>query len=113
MACIAQHSDDDEWYYRTQVVKLIDDKTIKVRFSDFRYEELIPIHSIKVIDDEFLTLPSQAYHCELSGLKADVIWTPKDITWFTAVTEGIESLSGFFVELDDNGMYKVMTTWIP
>jgi len=108
MACIAKHSEGDEWYYRTQVVKLIDDKTIKVRFSDFGYEELIPIHSVKVIDDEFLTLPPQAYQCELSGLKKDVIWTPKDISWFTTVTEGIESLSGFLVELNaNNGIYKV------
>ena len=108
MACIAKFSADDMWY-RAQIVGLINEETIQVRFSDYGNEEPRPFNSIKVIKEEFLTLPPQAFHCILSGLKADITWTQNEIVRFTTATEGIKSLSGSFEGLEENGIFKVVT----
>ncbi len=108
MACIAKFSADDMWY-RAQIVRLIDEETIQVRFSDYGNEEPRPFNSIKVIEEVFLTLPPQAFHCKLSGLKADITWTQNEIVRFTTATEGIKSLSGSFEGLEENGIFKVVT----
>ena len=63
-------------------------RDVQVRFVDYGNCQTCSIDTLKVIDEEFMNLPPQAYNCTLNGL--DTIgmrtWTTEDIERFESYT---------------------------
>ena len=67
MACVALYAEDDSWY-RGEVLNC-DGSGIDILFVDYGNSQLTPVGDVRLIDDEFVTLAPQAYHCCLAGVE--------------------------------------------
>ncbi|XP_057667390.1 tudor domain-containing protein 7 isoform X1 [Diorhabda carinulata] len=70
----ASKFDDGNWY-RTSVIKVINDGSISVFYCDFGYYANLTVQQLIPLDVEYLELPYQALKARLSDIR------PKDSNW--------------------------------
>lgn len=70
----ASKFDDGKWY-RTSVIKVINDGSISVFYCDFGYYANLTVQQLIPLDVEYLELPYQALKAKLSDIR------PKDSNW--------------------------------
>ena len=61
-ACVAKY-EDGAWY-RGKILA-INGSEVSILFVDYGNQQRCPLNSLKIIDEEFIKLPPQAYHCTL------------------------------------------------
>eukprot|EP00794_Sanderia_malayensis_P004854 gene4854-5491_t len=67
--CLAQFSEDEQWY-RGQVLSIdLDSEDVEVFFIDYGNSEFMVWKHLKVIPDEFCELPPQALQCRLANIE--------------------------------------------
>ncbi|KAK2576789.1 hypothetical protein KPH14_005431 [Odynerus spinipes] len=101
--CIAQYTEDLKWY--RAVIKAIENQTAVVQFIDYGNVELVDFEKIKVIQQEFLKLPTQAIHCKLLAAK-NQIWQANAIESFSLKTDGKDLEAEFIMK--ENNVYEIM-----
>ena len=84
MSCVTKFNDDGRWY-RGQIARVMD-SFVDVFFVDYGNVQKTPISLVKIIDQDFLVLPPQAYKCSLDVNFSD--WTNQDIERFKEDTMG-------------------------
>ncbi|XP_066589234.1 maternal protein tudor [Prorops nasuta] len=82
--CIAQYSVDLRWY-RAKINSL-SGNSATVFFVDYGNSETINFDKIKVLQPQFATLPMQAIHCKLFGMRQNQ--SPEDLNNFFELTDG-------------------------
>ncbi|KAM9804538.1 RING finger protein 17 [Neosynchiropus ocellatus] len=65
-ACVAQYEDD--LWYRAQVIGHSEDEKVDVKYVDFGNTKSVFVSSLRMIKEEFFSLPSMAIHCCLSDI---------------------------------------------
>ncbi|XP_053732823.1 RING finger protein 17 isoform X2 [Synchiropus splendidus] len=65
-ACVAQYEDD--LWYRAQVIGHSEDEKVDVKYVDFGNTKSVFVTSLRMIKEEFFSLPSMAIHCCLSDI---------------------------------------------
>lgn len=103
-ACAALYREDSAWY-RGQVLA-VDDGKLSVVFVDYGNKQMTPADQVKAIDDEFVQLPPQAYHCRLSGLASGRTYSEKEKIRFEEATLG-NTFTATFTGVDEEGKYLV------
>ncbi len=103
--CVVQYEEDNGWY-RGQIVKYCDHQGATVLFVDYGNTQLAPVEKIKSIDEEFVKLPSFAYHCKLDGVDASRDWKVEEKDKFQSRTMG-KIFSATFTLRDSDGKYPV------
>ncbi|XP_076220717.1 protein tudor isoform X2 [Nomia melanderi] len=101
--CIAQYSEDSRWY--RAIVKSVEGNNATVQFVDYGNTETVDFNRLKVIQKEFLKLPTQAIHCRLFGMK-NLTSTEDEIKSFENKVNG-KVLEVEFVT-EENGIYSVL-----
>ena len=66
--CVANYSKDNIWY-RAKIVHVGDGQKVKVQFVDYGNEEVVDANQLLPFKHSFMTLPAQAVHCRLAGVK--------------------------------------------
>ena len=99
-ACVAKYLADDGWY-RGKIVE-VDGSEIVVLFVDYGNQQRSPLHLAKIIDEEFVALPAQSYHCSLKGVPESRAWTIEEKTRFADVAMG-KTLSATTFSLNGKG----------
>ncbi|XP_015114623.1 maternal protein tudor isoform X2 [Diachasma alloeum] len=94
--CIAQFSEDSEWYRAT--VEEVSPSGAKVRFVDYANCEVVPFDKIKGIKEEVCKLPAQAVRVKLLAA-VEKNWDPMEIDAFTSALE-LKPLEAEFVGLE-------------
>ena len=67
-ACVAKISADDFWY-RAQVTDVKSDSQVEVYFVDYGNSEVVNKSELKVLTEEFMEFPAQAFLCSLSRIE--------------------------------------------
>ncbi|XP_041661051.1 tudor domain-containing 6 isoform X2 [Cheilinus undulatus] len=62
--CVARHPDNKMWY-RALVIHKHETPHVDVLFVDYGQTETVPVHDLRRICPQFLTLPGQAFRCRL------------------------------------------------
>jgi hypothetical protein len=79
VACVAQYTEDNNWY-RGQILN-VGATEVEVLFVDYGNKQRTPVTLLKAIEQEFVKLPPQAYHCSLAGVQdCSRSWTLQDKT---------------------------------
>lgn len=108
-ACVVQYEEDSQWY-RGQVLQLSDSpatiQLVTVLFVDYGNTQLSSLKQLKAIDEEFIQLPPQAFHCRLSGICNSKTWTVEDKNKLEACTTK-KPVTAMFAERDSNGKFPV------
>ncbi|KAM8857152.1 RING finger protein 17 isoform 4-T4 [Synchiropus picturatus] len=65
-ACVAQYEDD--LWYRAQVIGHSEDEKVDVKYVDFGNTKGVFVTSLRMIKEEFFSLPTMAIHCCLSDI---------------------------------------------
>ncbi|XP_065587147.1 tudor domain-containing protein 6 [Cyrtonyx montezumae] len=66
--CLAQHSVDKQWYRALIVSDVTAAEKAQVMYVDSGSRELVPLRSLRSIDERFLGLKAQAFRCSLYNL---------------------------------------------
>lgn len=104
IACVAKYTVDGAWY-RGQVLN-IEDSEVDILFVDYGNQQRTPTSLVKVIEEDFVVMPSQAYHCSLSGVPSKQHWSPEEKTRFEETVMG-KRLVAIFSPHRDNETYPV------
>ena len=84
MPCVTKFNGDGLWY-RGKIVRVMD-SFVDVFFVDNGNVQQTPIPLVKIIDQEFIELPPQAYKCSLDIDISD--WARQEIERFKECTMG-------------------------
>ncbi|KAK0163339.1 hypothetical protein PV327_007031 [Microctonus hyperodae] len=101
--CIAQYSEDSTWY--RAVIQSVESTGAIVRFIDYGNTELVTFDKIKVLQEEFTKLPTQAIGCKLLAVP-NTEWDASQLDRFTAIAD-IKPLEAEFIA-HDNNIYEVL-----
>ena len=102
--CCAQFSKDQCWYRSTIIHS--DGEEFKVHFVDWGNSESVSSKGIRLLKQEFLDLPLQAVHCQLSGASpVGENWSDESITCFSSLVED-KALTAEFLNLS-SGIWNV------
>ena len=108
-ACVVQYEEDNRWY-RGRILQFNDPPvTIQlatVLFIDYGNTQRSSLKQLKAIDEEFVKLPPQAYHCRLSGIGNSRTWTIEDKNTLEARTVG-KCITATFAERGSDGKFPV------
>lgn len=78
LPCCALYEDDQKWY-RSQIVEILEGGNVKVRYIDYGNEEIVPNTVLKLVEGEQLTvLRPQAIECCLNGYQNMEVDTARD-----------------------------------
>ena len=105
--CVVPYIEDNRWY-RGKILA-IDRQEAQVLLVDYGYKQKSPLGDLKAIDQTFLTLPPQAYHCCLAAIKVQDEWTPEDKKKFENESMS-KHLSATFTRRASDGKYRVRLT---
>lgn len=107
-ACVAQYKDDGGWY-RGQILN-VEGNEADVLFVDYGNKQRTPTRLVKHIQEEFIKLPPQAYHCSLAGVQDfSRSWTSEDKARFEQVCMG-KRITATFSDRCENAKYSVRLT---
>ncbi|KAK0158458.1 hypothetical protein PV328_009458 [Microctonus aethiopoides] len=101
--CIAQYSEDSTWY--RAVIQSVESTGAIVRFIDYGNTELVTFDKIKILQEEFTKLPTQAIGCKLLAVP-NTEWNTSQMDRFTAIAD-IKPLEAEFIS-QDNNIYEVL-----
>ncbi|XP_066262033.1 maternal protein tudor isoform X3 [Euwallacea similis] len=60
--------EEDQFWYRSEIVEVVDKNNVRVRYIDYGNEEVVPVTNLKTVEGELLTvLRPQAIECCLNG----------------------------------------------
>jgi len=108
-ACVVQCQEDKRWY-RGKILQLNDPpatiQLFTVLFVDYGNTQRSSLKQLKAIDEEFVQLPPQAFHCRLSGIGNCRAWTVDDKKTFEAYTLD-KPVTATFADLDSKGKFPV------
>lgn len=108
MACVALYPEDGCWY-RSQVIS-IHGSEVEILFVDYGNKTKVPLSDVKVIEEDLLVLPAQAYHCRLTAIQVPVSWTDADKCLFEGATFD-KTLEASLIDCV-NGRYEVVMTQV-
>lgn len=108
-ACVVQYEEDNRWY-RGKILQL-DDPPVTIQlatvlFVDYGNTQRSPLKQLKAIDEEFVQLPPQAYHCRLSGIGNSRTWRVEDKSTLEARTFN-KFITATFALQDSDGKFPV------
>lgn len=104
VACVAKYTGDGAWY-RGKILHVEGTTEVEILFVDYGNKEKTPIDLIKAIEEEFVGLPPQAYHCSMSGV-FNTIWTAEETIRFEGASLS-KRLTGTFAKQRLNEQFTV------
>jgi hypothetical protein len=108
-ACVVQYDVDNKWY-RGKILKFNDPPVtfplVTVLFVDYGFTQRSSLKVLKAIDEEFVQLPPQAFHCRLSGLGNTRAWTVEEKNIFKACGMN-KALNANFADQDSEGKFPL------
>ncbi|XP_032299470.1 tudor domain-containing protein 6 isoform X2 [Coturnix japonica] len=66
--CLAQYSEDKRWYRALIISDVTAAEEVEVMYVDYGNRELVPLTSLRPINERFLELKAQAFRCSLYNL---------------------------------------------
>lgn len=81
---------------------------VEILFVDYGNKQLTPVNLVKAIEEEFVELPPQAYHCSLADVP-ERSWTSEDKTRFEEISVG-KKFTAKFTRPSKNAKYLVTLT---
>ena len=93
---MAKYKIDSQWY-RGEVIS-VNGHDVEIMFVDYGNCQMCIIDTVKVIEEQFIELPPQAFRCALSGLgtNGQQTWTKEDVQRFELYTSNKSPLRAKF-----------------
>ncbi len=92
--------EEDSCWYRSEILH-VSGPIAQVLFVDYGNTQRGSIRDVKAIDEEFVQLPPQAFHCRLSGVGNSRSWTDEEKIKFEDLTSN-KVLTGSFPSQESN-----------
>lgn len=103
--CCALYSDDDNWY--RAVVTAVNGNMATVHLVDYGNNQYVEVGALKVLSDQYCTLPAQAFPCSLVRVRPmGDTWSPAAISRFGELTDK-ETVTGTIINVKHDGCYGV------